>query len=136
MDALTADELQEVRRPLASLLSKSEKARQKLAPGKWPHTMLGDNVRALRVALALMNEAPSGARSITRADLQDALRVLALLIVNAGQAQAKFLPGTSQHTLQRNRLRALRMAKSLVNAELAGSAPDAEPGAAADGAAR
>ncbi|MBX7104726.1 MAG: hypothetical protein K1X57_11640 [Gemmataceae bacterium] len=136
MDALTAEELQEVRRPLASLLSKSEKARQKLAPGKWQHTMLGDNVRALRVALALMNEAPSGTRSITRADLQDALRVLAMVIVKAGQAQAKFSPGTSQHTLQRNRLKALRMAESLVSAELAGSAPDAEPGAAADGAVR
>jgi hypothetical protein len=58
MDVPTADELQEARQPLASLLGKSEKAQQKLASGTWQHTMPRDNIKALRIALALMNEEP------------------------------------------------------------------------------
>jgi hypothetical protein len=41
------------------------------------------------------------------------------MISRTEQAQAKFSPGTSQHTLQRNRLRALRTAEGLIKAELA-----------------
>jgi hypothetical protein len=36
--------------PIASLIAKSEKARQKLASGTWQHTMLGENLDALRIA--------------------------------------------------------------------------------------
>lgn len=134
MDAPTPDELQEARRPLASLLSKSEKTQQKLASGTWQHKMLGETVNAVRIALELMDEDRSRAGSFTRADLQEALRVFASVATRAGKAQSKFTPGTSQHTLQRNRLRALQVAEALVNAELCGRG--AEPDAAPDGAAR
>jgi hypothetical protein len=43
----TADELQEALRPIASLISKSGKAQQKVPPGTWQHRML-DNLKALR----------------------------------------------------------------------------------------
>ena len=118
MDAPTADELQEARRPLASLLGKSEKAQQKLASGTWQHTMLRDNIKALRLALALMNKELPDAGNFSRADLQEALRALASVVGRADEAQLKFSPGTSQHTLQRNRLRALRVAEALIRAEL------------------
>ncbi|MGL4461722.1 MAG: hypothetical protein ACRC1K_06165 [Planctomycetia bacterium] len=124
MDAPKTDDLQKARRPLASLLSKSEKAQQKLASGTWQHTMLGETVRALRVALSLMDEEP-GTGGFTRADLQDALRAVDSVLARAAKAQLQFSPGTSQHTLQRNRLRALRVAEALVRAEL--RSPDAEP---------
>ena len=133
MDVPTADELREARRPLASLLSKSEKAQQKLAPGTWQHTMLGENVKALRVALTLMDKDPSGTGRFLRADLQEARRVLVSVVARVGKAESKFSPGTSQYTLQRNRLSALRVAEALVSVELCGC--DAEPGAAADGGA-
>ena len=118
MDAPTADELQEARRPLASLLGKSEKAQQKLASGTWQHTMLRNNIKALRLALALMNKELPDAGNFSRADLQEALRALASVVGRADEAQLKFSPGTSQHTLQRNRLRALRVAEALIRAEL------------------
>ena len=128
MNAPTADELQEARRPLASLLSKSEKAQQKLAAGTWQHTRLGDTVNALRIALALLDNAPCRTESLQQADLQETLRALASVAAKSGKAQ--FAPGTSQHTLQRNRLRALRVAEALVSVELSGR--DAEPSAAPD----
>jgi len=118
MDDYTTDELQEAVRPIASLISKSEKAQQKLAPGTWQHAMLRDNLKALRHALALMNKEPGDAGDFTRDDLEEALRVLASMISKTEAAQARFPPGTSQHTLQHNRLKALRVAEALTRVEL------------------
>jgi len=71
MGHYTTDELQEaLRRPIASLISKSEKAQQRLSPGTWQHktekaqakfapgtsqhTLLQDRLKALRMAEALI----------------------------------------------------------------------------------
>jgi hypothetical protein len=117
VDEYTADELREALRPIASLISKSEKAQQKLAPGTWQHTMLRDNLRALYIASALMNEADD-THVATREELREALDALASMISRTECTQTKFSPGTSQHTLQRNRLNALRIAEALTRAEL------------------
>lgn len=118
MDNYTTDELQEARRPIASLISKSEKAQQKLAPGTWQHTMLRDNLEALHIASVLMNKETNDTDNFTRDDLQEALRAVASMISKTEKAQAKFSLGTSQHTLQRNRLKALRIAEALIKVEL------------------
>src|SRR3990172_6732345 len=118
LDNYTTDELQEARRPIASLISKSEKAQQKLAPGTWQHTMLRDNLKSLHIASALMNKEIDDTDDFTRDDLQEALRAFASMISKTEKAQAKFSPGTSQHTLQRNRLKALRIAEALTRVEL------------------
>lgn len=129
MDAPTADELQGARRPLASLLSKSEKAQQKVAPGTWQDTMLRDNVTALRIALTLVNGEDLAPERVTPTDLQDALRALASMAEKAGTAQSKFPPGTSHYALQRNRLGSLRVAEALIREELDGrtAVPRSEP---------
>ena len=118
MDDYTTDELQEARRPIASLISKSEKAQQKLAPGTWQHTMLRDNLKALHIASALMSKETNDKKTFTRDDLQEALHAFASMISKTDRARAKFIPGTSQHALQRNRLKALRTAEELIRAEL------------------
>lgn len=106
-------------RPIASLISKSEKARQKLKPGTWQHTMLRENVSALRIASALMCRESGDTAKFTRGALQEALRALHSMAGKTAKSKARFSPGTSQHTLLRNRLRALRVAESLVKAALA-----------------
>jgi hypothetical protein len=118
IDNYTTDDLTEALRPIASLISKSEKAQQKLAPGTWQHTMLGDNLRALHIASALMNKDTHDTNSFRQDDLQEALQAFASMTSKAEKAQAKFTPGTSQHTLQRNRLKALRAAEVLIKVEL------------------
>jgi hypothetical protein len=118
VDNYTADELQEALQPIASLISKSEKAQQKLAPGTWQHTMLRDNLKALHLASALMDKETDDTNSFTRDDLQEALRAFASMISKTHKAQAKFTTGTSQHTLQRNRLKALQVAEALIKVEL------------------
>jgi hypothetical protein len=114
----TTDELQEALRPIASLISKSEKAQRQLVPGTWQHSMLRDNLKALRIASALMNSEADETDSFTRDDLQEALRAFASMISKTEKTQAKFSSGASQHTLQRNRLKALRMAEALITADL------------------
>lgn len=105
-------------RPITSLISKSEKAQQKLAPGTWQHSTLQENLRALHIALALMTRSPKDASAPKRDDLRAALAAFAAMTRRSENAQSKFAPGTSQHTLQRNRLRAFRTAEALINAEL------------------
>ena len=118
VDNYTTDELQEALRPIASLISKSEKAQQKLAPGTWQHAMLRDNLRALHIASALMNKEPDDTNSFTKTDLQEALRAFASMIIKSDKAYVKFSPGTPQHTLQRNRLKALQIAEVRIKLEL------------------
>ena len=120
MNSSATDDLQEAMRPLTSLISKSEKAQQKLATGTWQHMMMQDNLKALHIALALMTRSPKDALVPERDDLRAALAAFAAMTRRSENAQAKFAPGTSQHTLQRNRLRAFRTAEALINAELKG----------------
>lgn len=110
------DELREALAPIASLISKSERAQQKLAPGTWQHAMLRDNIKALRLASALMRGAPGDAEPFTTDDLQAALVAFASMIDRTEAAHTRFTPGTSQHTLLRNRLKALRIAEATVAA--------------------
>jgi hypothetical protein len=114
----TTDELQEALRPIASLISKSEKAQQKLARGTWQDTMLRDNLKALHIASALMNKETDDTNRVAQDDLQVALLAFASMISKTEKAQAIFSPRTSQHTLQRNRLKALRIAEALIKVEL------------------
>ena len=115
------DDLSEAMRPMVSLISKSEKAQQKLAPGSWQHTMLRDNLRALRLAHGLMSGDTVGSVRLAPDDVRDALRALGDMISRTRKALATFKAGTSQHTLLRNRLKALRGAEKRVKAALAGA---------------
>lgn len=116
-DNVPAD-MQEVLRPIASLLSKSEKAQAKVAPGTWQHTMLDDNITALRIAQSLMTADSSDEHDFSSEDLRGALDAISSMIDRTEKSQARFEPGTSQHTLQRNRLKALRSAQESVRARL------------------
>lgn len=117
MDDYTSDELQEALRPIASLTSKSQKAQQRLAPGTWQHSMLEDNLKALRIATGLMTD-DSVKNDVGPDELRDALRALESMIDRSEKAMSQFAPGTSQHSLQRNRLKALRIAAALTEAQL------------------
>lgn len=114
----TTDELQEAMRPIGSLLGKSEKALRKLTPGSWQHSMLRDNINALRIAAALLNREDVAAAGFERDDLDEAVRAFASMTGRTEKALAKSSPATSQHTLLRNRLRALCIAHALAQAEL------------------
>lgn len=58
-DCYTAADFKNALAPIHSLISKSEKAQTKLAQGSWQHTMLGDHLKALHMALPLLTKAVS-----------------------------------------------------------------------------
>lgn len=51
--------------------------------------------------------------------MEEALRSIASMIERSEKAQEKFTQGTSQYTLQKNRIKALYIASSLIKNELA-----------------
>ena len=108
------------RRAIASLISKSQKAQQKLAAGTWQHKMLRNNLEALHVASALVCKETNDSDRFTEDQLSDALCALGSMIERAENAQAKFSPGTSHHTSQRNRVEALRSAEARTKSALIG----------------
>ena len=115
----TAADVQAARRPIASLIGKSAKAQRKLAPETWQYKMLQDHLQALRLAEALLDGRTDAATGFASDYLRAALRALASMMARTEPALAKFAPGTSQHTLSRNRLQALRTATVLVEGKLA-----------------
>ena len=117
MNCPAADELQDALRPITSLIIKSEKAQQKMTSERWQYRMLQNNLNALRHACALMNQDKNTADYFTREDSRESLNALASMISKTEKAQEKFSPGTSQHTLLRNRLNALRLAEALIKKE-------------------
>jgi len=50
----------------------------------------------------------------TEEELKEALRAINSLLSKCEKVQVKFLPGTSQHTLLKNRINALRISESLI----------------------
>lgn len=55
--------------------------------------------------------------SNTKEELYDALKIITSTISNCEKMQNKFLEGTSQHSLLRNRIKALYISKSLISNE-------------------
>jgi hypothetical protein len=54
----------------------------------------------------------------TKAELTEALRAVSSIIHKCEKAQEKFPNGTSQHTLLKNRLKAMYISKSLIEQAL------------------
>mgnify|MGYP000937838329 FL=1 len=114
----TREEMEKVLRPIDSLIGKSEKAQGKLTPGTWQHTMLEGNLKALRIAFRLMSGEAGDPEEFSPDDLKEALESMDSMIKRSEKAWGKFSPGTSQYTLQKNRIHALRIASELISGVL------------------
>lgn len=113
----TEEEVQDALRPIMSLISKSEKAQQKLTSGTWQHTRLHHNINALRMAVDLIQKRHGEVDRIDRNDLQENRVALSKMITTTETSLATFSAGTSPHTLLQNRLKALRIAEALIDSE-------------------
>lgn len=99
---------------MESLARKCAKARRKLAHGSGAHTRLGRDVKALRLALALLRDGRRSPAEASAAEADAAVQALAAMRRTAARMQARFAPGTPQHTLQKRRAAALRLAERRV----------------------
>lgn len=79
--------------------------------------MLRDNLEALHIASNLIEQKADAKNIFAEAQLQKAALTFASMIKKTRDIRAKFIVGTSQHTLQKNRLRALLIGEALIKAE-------------------
>lgn len=54
----------------------------------------------------------------TEKDLEEALKIISSTIIKCEKAQIKFVEGSSQHTLLKNRIKAMYISKSLLTDEV------------------
>lgn len=114
---LTKENLSEALVTMNSMISKSEKAREKFEFGTSHHTLQTNRIKALQIASALMTKELSGSRTIesyTKNDIQKALNPISSLISKSEKAQTKLEKGTWQHSMLANNLDALYIAFGLV----------------------
>jgi hypothetical protein len=115
-EQFTAAELKNARRAILSLRNKSAKALDKLKEGTWQNKLMRSVAAACDVALHLTDgsKEPVSPEALDEAHtaLEDALR-------RAADVIGKFAAGSSQHTLQKNRIAALRIALALIERERA-----------------
>ncbi len=111
----TVEELSEARRALLSLRNKSEKASGKLKAGTWQNKMTTGIVEAADVALNLMHG--NAIALFDRNKLDKSSAVLEDALRRAEAVIDKFAVGTPQHTIQKNRIAALRIALKLIEKE-------------------
>lgn len=124
MDNDAGRELEQALRTLDATMGKSERAGEKFAPGTAQHALLKNRIKALQIAVSLISEElgrGGAAGPYTREELEQALAPLASLASKSEKAREKLAPGTWQHTMLDDILRALRLASPLLAKALKGA---------------
>lgn len=116
MGDFTMEELQEALRSIASMIDRSEQAREKFAPGTSQHTLQKNRIKALYVVSSLIKKesAENATTAFIKEDFEDAVKPIASLISKSEKAQKKLAQGTWQHRMLEDNLKALYIASPLL----------------------
>lgn len=105
----TAEELQEARRALKSMLRKSEKTLTKLTADSWQFRLTAGHIQGLSTALALLvGDLPDG-------DMEQAHQSLADALSRVEKIEPSLAEGSPQKTLATRRINALRIGLELID---------------------
>jgi len=120
MDNFTNEDLEEALLATASMISKTGAVKERFAPGTSQHTLQKNRLEAVNIASALISKelAVNDVLDYTREDLGKALAPIASLAGKSEKAQNKLAPGTWQHTMLSNNLKALHIAATLLTKAL------------------
>lgn len=124
MDNIPQTDREAALQAIASMIDRSEKSQAKTVQGTSQHTLLQNRIKALRIAAALI-ENSNALNTFTTKDLQNAQAPIASLISKSEKAQTKLTPGTWQHAMLAQNLKALYIATPLFQAALGHEKPDA-----------
>lgn len=100
--------------PVESLIRKLEKVRGKLRAGSGLEKRVRGQLNALQYAQKRLAGAGSAGWEITNSERQEMVRVIMAMIRVTQKMKNKFIAGTAQHTLLRNRLAGLRAARAVL----------------------
>lgn len=128
MDDFTEKDMEEALRATASMIDRTEKAKEKFEQGTSQHTLQKNRLKALYIASSLLSKRLMESDAVdcyTEEDLKNALAPITSLISKSEKSQAKLTRGTWQHTMLNNNLKALNIvlplltkALSEINAEI------------------
>ena len=121
MDGFTKKDMEEALLAISSMISRTEKAKEKFAQGTSQHTLQKNRLKALNIASSLISNELAEGNVIdyyTKEDLGKALAPIASLISKSEKAQKKLAKGTWQHTMLSNNLKALYIASPFLTKAL------------------
>ena len=120
MDDFTKKAMEEALLAITSMISRTEKAKEKFAQGTSQHTLQKNRLKALNIASSLVSKelAKGDAMDYSKEELKQALAPLASLMSKSEKAQKKLAQGTWQHTMLGNNLKALYVASPLLTKAL------------------
>ena len=123
-EGFTREELEEALRAVASMILRTEKSKAKFAQGTPQYTLQRNRLAALHIASSLIAKElrkDSLTNDYTKEDLEKAVAPIASLVSKSEKAQKKLAPGTWQHTMLENNLKALNIASALITKVLNGT---------------
>lgn len=121
MDDFTKKDMEEALRAITSMISRTEKAKEKFAQGTSQHSLQKNRLQALHIASSLIAKGLTVSDAVdcyAEEDLKNALAPIASLIRKSEKARAKLAQGTWQHTMLSNNLKALHIALPLLTKAL------------------
>lgn len=121
MDDCTKKDMEEALRAITSMISRTERAKEKFTQGTSQYSLQKNRLKALHIASSLIAKRLAegdAADCYAEEDLKNALAPLASLISKSEKARAKLVPGTWQHTMLSNNLKALHIALPLLTRAL------------------
>jgi hypothetical protein len=121
MNDFTRKEMEEALQAMTSMISRTEKAKEKFAQGTSQHTLQKNRLKALNIASSLISKEFAESNVIdyySKEDFKKAITPIASLISKSEKAQKKLTLGTWQHTMLSNNLKALYIASPLLTKAL------------------
>lgn len=112
---------QQAQEAISSMIERSQKAKEKFAPGTSQHTLQKNRIQALCIALALLNGQIDGHVAFaryTKEDLKKAVAPIASLLSKSEKAQTKLKETSWQYAMLQKNIAALKLATPLLAAVL------------------
>ena len=126
MDNYTDEELSEALRQVSSTISKCETMQGKFAEGTAQYSLLRTRIKAMVISKLLIESELSHKEQMTddlgqytKAELTEALRPVVSVISKCEKAQMKFAEGSSHYRRLENLVKAMEIARALIEAPLA-----------------
>ena len=121
MSNYTKTDMEEALLAMASMIRRTEEAKEKFAQGTSQHALLTNRLKALAIASSLISKELAESNDIdhcTKEDLEEALAPIASLITKSEKALKKVAQGAWQHRMLSSNLKALDIVSPLLTRAL------------------
>lgn len=111
------EELQKAQILVSSIIDSCESIQPKFVEGSSQHTLLKNRIKALRISQAMIS-GDGSAKNYSKEELEEALGPISSIISKCEKARQKSEAGTANHTRMENIIKAMGVAKTLIEDEI------------------